>query len=103
MPRISLICSNTTLCRLLVADNEISDEEVRNLANVLTHQNTTLIALIISENKLVSDSSIDALIEMLRQNQTLQWFDIKECNLSEKGKERLRKIAESKRDFRLEI
>jgi hypothetical protein len=51
----------------------------------------------------VSDSSIDALIEMLRQNQTLQWFDIKECNLSEKGKERLRKIAESKRDFRLEI
>jgi hypothetical protein len=51
----------------------------------------------------VSDSSVDALVEMLKRNPTLGHLKVKECNLSEKGKERLRQIVQSKKGFDLKV
>jgi hypothetical protein len=94
-----MLKANTRLICLLLGNNEISDRGVQHLANVLTHHNTTLLSLCIDGNKLVSDSSVDALVEMLKQNRTLECLEIADCNLSEKGKEKLRQIVQSKKDF----
>jgi Ran GTPase-activating protein (RanGAP) involved in mRNA processing and transport len=98
-----MLKTNTTLGYLALGWNEISDLGVQRLANVLTHHNTTLKALYINTNKLVSDSSVDALAKMLKQNRTLKCLKIEDCNLSEKGKEKLRQIAQSKKDFKLSV
>jgi Ran GTPase-activating protein (RanGAP) involved in mRNA processing and transport len=98
-----MLKTNTTLRFLLLSYNEISDIGVQHLANVLTHHNTTLLSLCIDSNKLGSDSSVDALAKMLKKNRTLERLDIEDCNLSEKGKEKLRQIAQSKKDFELSV
>jgi hypothetical protein len=98
-----MLKKNTTLKCLLLGFNEISDRGVQYLVNVLTHQNGTLIFLRLNNNKLISDASVDILVEMLKHNQTLEDFDIESCNLSENGKERLRQIAKSKKDFDLSV
>ncbi len=92
---------NTMLVRLLLGNNEISHQGVERLANVLTHHNTTLLSIRIGVNKLISDSSVDVLVKMLKQNQTLGCLDISVCNLSENGKERLQQIAQSRKGFKL--
>jgi hypothetical protein len=81
------------LVRLQLGNNEISHQGVERLANVLTHHNITLLSIRIGVNKLISDSSVDILVKMLKQNQTLGCLDISVCNLSENGKERLQQIA----------
>jgi hypothetical protein len=73
------------------------------LANVLTHHNTILKSLRVDGNKMVNDSSVDALVEMLKQNPTLNRLDIEKCKLSDQGKEKLRQIVRSKKDFDLEV
>ncbi len=98
-----MLTTNTTLKFLSLSRNGISDRGVQHLIDVLIHQNATLISLRIDGNKLVSDSSVDALVKMLQQNRTVNCLDIEGCNLSEKGKERLRPVARSKKDFRLII
>jgi Ran GTPase-activating protein (RanGAP) involved in mRNA processing and transport len=94
---------NTTLAYLLISYNQISDRGIELLANVLTLHNTTLKSLRVEENKLVSDSSVGALAKMLKHNQILKWLVLDGCNLSEKGKERLRQIAQSKKGFQLSV
>jgi Ran GTPase-activating protein (RanGAP) involved in mRNA processing and transport len=98
-----MLKTNTTLKYLLLGQNEISDQGVQHLADVLTHHNNTLVSLLIDGNNLVSDSSVDTLVEMLKQNQKLDWLKLDEYNLSEKGKERLRQVVQSKKDFKLEV
>jgi Ran GTPase-activating protein (RanGAP) involved in mRNA processing and transport len=98
-----MLKTNATLQRLLLGNNKISDRGVDVLANVLTHHNTTLISLCFPQNKLVSDSSVDSLVKMLQHNQTLHHLDIAWCNLSDKGKERLRQVTRSKNGFDLEV
>ncbi len=92
---------NTMLVRLQLGNNEISHQGVERLANVLTHHNITLLSIRIGVNKLISDSSVDILVKMLKQNQTLGCLDISVCNLSENGKERLQQIAQSRKGFKL--
>jgi Ran GTPase-activating protein (RanGAP) involved in mRNA processing and transport len=96
-----MLKTNATLQNLLLGWNDISDRGVDVLANVLTHHNTTLVRLLLQNNKLVSDSSVDSLVKMLQYNQTLDTLDIGECNLSNKGKERLRQVTRSKNIFNL--
>jgi Ran GTPase-activating protein (RanGAP) involved in mRNA processing and transport len=98
-----MLKTNKNLQRLLLGGNEISDRGVQHLANVITHHNTTLVSLLVRGHTLVSDLSVDALVEMLKHHQTLNWLDIQECNLSEKGKERLRQVVKSKKGFTLEL
>ena len=54
-------------------------------------------------NKLISDVCIDCLIEMLNHNQTLEYLDIKKCNLSEEGKKELQRTVQSKKHFELKV
>jgi Ran GTPase-activating protein (RanGAP) involved in mRNA processing and transport len=98
-----MLKTNKKLRSLLLSYNEISDRGVQHLANVITHHNTTLVQLFVGRHKLVSDLSVDTLVEMLKHNQTLEYLKITECNLSEKGKERLRQLAKSKEGFKLEL
>jgi Ran GTPase-activating protein (RanGAP) involved in mRNA processing and transport len=94
---------NTTLGYLLLSNNEISDRGFQHLANVITHHNTTLRSLFVGRNKLLSDSSVDALVDMLKENPTLNSLHIEKCKLSEKEKERLRQVVRSKKDFNLQV
>jgi hypothetical protein len=98
-----MLKTNTTVARLQLGDNEISDRGVQHLADVLTHHNTTLRSLGVDRNKLVSDSSVDALVKMLKHNPTLGRLNIYKCSLSEKGKERLQQVVRSKKDFDLVV
>jgi Ran GTPase-activating protein (RanGAP) involved in mRNA processing and transport len=98
-----MLKTNATLWYLLLSGNDISDRGVDVLAHVLTHHNTTLISLRVGYNKLVSDSSVDSLIKMLQHNQTIGSLDIEKCNLSDKGKERLRQVTRSKNAFDLKV
>jgi Ran GTPase-activating protein (RanGAP) involved in mRNA processing and transport len=96
-----MLKTNKTVRYLLLGWNEITDRGVELLADVLTRQNTTLVSLRVDGHKLVSNKSVNSLVEMLKHNQTLNRLGIEKCNLSEKGIEKLRQIAQSKKDFTL--
>jgi Ran GTPase-activating protein (RanGAP) involved in mRNA processing and transport len=98
-----MLKTNTAIDRLLLSWNRISDQGVELLADVLGNHNTTLQTLRLSNNKLISDSSADFLVEMLKQNQTLKCLDICNCKLSDKGKEKLRQVTRSKKNFGLRV
>jgi hypothetical protein len=98
-----MLKTNTTLKSILLGLNEISDRGVDLLANVLTHHNKTLKRLFINNNKLISDVSVDPLVQMIKHNQTLNMFHVMNCNLSEKGKEKLCQITKSKKGFTLNV
>ena len=94
-----MLTTNTTLDRLLLGWNNISDCGVELLADALTRHNKTLQSLLLCNNKEVSDLSVNFLIEMLKHNQALRWLDMEKCNLSKKGKRKLERIAQSKKNF----
>jgi Ran GTPase-activating protein (RanGAP) involved in mRNA processing and transport len=94
---------NQTLVWLYLGENEISDEGIRILSNVIGNQNKTLEMLVLSSNKLVTDVSVDYLLQMIEQNQTLKKLWIDNCNLSQAGKQRLGKIQETKKDFYVRV
>jgi hypothetical protein len=94
--------TNTTLPYLLLSFNEISDQGVELLTKPLTHHNSTLKSLNLHYSRLVSDSRVDSLVEILKHNQILTFISIYSCNLSEKGKEKLRQIAQIKIGFDFE-
>jgi len=98
-----MLKTNTAIDRLLLSWNRISDQGVELLADVLGNHNTTLQTLRLSNNKLISDSSADFLVEMLKKNQTLKCLDICNCKLSDKGKEKLRQVTRSKKNFDLRV
>jgi Ran GTPase-activating protein (RanGAP) involved in mRNA processing and transport len=98
-----MLKANTTLIYLLLSYNEISDQGVELLTKALTHHNITLKSLSLHYSRLVSDSSVDSLVEMLKHNQILKFISIYSCNLSEKGKEELRQIAQIRKGFNLEM
>jgi Ran GTPase-activating protein (RanGAP) involved in mRNA processing and transport len=98
-----MLKTNTTLIYLLLSYNEISDQGVELLTKALTHHNITLKSLSLHYSRLVSDSSVDSLVEMLKHNQILEFISIYSCNLSEKGKEELRQIAQIRKGFNLEM
>jgi Ran GTPase-activating protein (RanGAP) involved in mRNA processing and transport len=83
--------------------NHISNHGVHLLSNVLTLNNISLEVLSLSSNSLITDSSIESLITMLQRNETLKGLDIKCCNISEIGSQRLRQISQKKIGFKLYI
>jgi Ran GTPase-activating protein (RanGAP) involved in mRNA processing and transport len=94
---------NKTLSLLALSFNGISDLGVADLANALTHHNNSLKFLNLSFNESVSDVSVNPLVEMLKHNQTLKNLVMDSCNLSGKGKEKLRQFAQSKKGFELSV
>ena len=98
-----MLKTNTKLGGLQLGWNEIGDRGVQRLADALTHHNTTIYLLFLDRNKKVSDLSVDSLVEMLKHNQRLTRLNLEECNLSEKGKDRLRQTVKSKKGFDLSV
>jgi hypothetical protein len=95
-----MLKTNSRLLRLFLDHNYISDRGVRLLAEVLIHHNSTLQRIDLGGNRLISDASVDCLVETLRLY-SFSTLDISDCNLSEKGKDKLRQIAKTRIDFNL--
>ena len=92
-----MIKTNKTLTHLDLHGNEITDDGVRLLTKTIESSNRIIELLDLSENKFLTDSSIDSLIHMIKYNHTLQYLYIYKCNLSLKGKERLKNFQQSKK------
>ncbi|CAF4259542.1 unnamed protein product, partial [Rotaria magnacalcarata] len=79
---VEVIKRKRTLTALHLNGNQISDEGVKLLANALCHPGTNLQKLYLHNNKRITDSSVDVLINMLKQNQSLKTFWLIECKLT---------------------
>jgi hypothetical protein len=98
-----MIRTNQSLIVLGLVFNEITDQGVRILADAILHSNTNLQILHLSKNKSITDTSVNILIEMLKRNHSLNELWMQNCDLSENGKQKLRQLIRSKRNFRLEF
>ncbi|CAF0794758.1 unnamed protein product [Adineta steineri] len=98
---VEMLKKNHTLIMLGLAMNKIGNQGVHALANTIAHENTSLEVLTLDRNEFISDSSIDALVNMIKQNQSMKELWINDCNLSEKGKKKFREKIAFKKDFKL--
>jgi hypothetical protein len=98
-----MLKTNSKFLRLVLNHNNIGDRGVKLLANTLVQHNSIFRYIDLRDNKLVSDSSVDSLVEMLQKNRSLRFLYIADCNLSEKGKERLRQATQTIKDFQLTV
>jgi hypothetical protein len=93
---------NQTLIWLYLGENEISDEGVRMISKAIETHNKTLEMLVLSSNSLLTDLSVDYLLPMIENNQSLKKLWIDGCNLSNSGTQKLKNIQQSKKDFYVE-
>jgi Ran GTPase-activating protein (RanGAP) involved in mRNA processing and transport len=98
-----MLNTNRTLITLCLYGNRIDDDGIKYLTHVLTYYNTILEYLYLSGNNLMTDLSIDYFINMFNQNNSLKKLHLFNCNLSELGKTKLRKIIQMKKYFILNI
>lgn len=98
-----MLKTNETLLWLYLGENEISNEGVRLIAQAIEQENHSLEMLILSSNKLITDLSIDYIVSMLEKNQSLKKLWIDGCHMSDRGKQRLEKIEQSKKSFYLRM
>jgi Ran GTPase-activating protein (RanGAP) involved in mRNA processing and transport len=92
-----------TLIQLYLNDNQISNRGVQFLANALCHPKANLLKLYLHNNPLINDLSVDYLVEMLRQNRSLNTLWLINCNLTDAGRQRLRERAALKKNFYLNM
>jgi hypothetical protein len=90
---------NATLTLLALSGNKLSDRGVQLLAHALTYHNTSLEELYLSSSIFVCNSTVDALADMLLQNQSLKKLYLNNCSLSISETERLQEIANSRNEF----
>ena len=98
-----MLTSNATLTQLWLGFNHITDQGVQLLMKALAHHNRTLQVLSLSSNTMITDASIDFLLEMLEHNETLRVVCLLNCTLSETNKERLREAAKRHREFYFDL
>jgi hypothetical protein len=98
-----MIRTNQSLIVLGLVFNQITDQGVKFLADTISHNNTNLQILYLSKNQSITDASINILIEMFKRNHSLKELWMQNCNLSENGKQKLKQIIRSKKNFRLEF
>jgi Ran GTPase-activating protein (RanGAP) involved in mRNA processing and transport len=96
-----MLKTNKILTHLTLSNNKISNEGVQLLADALQNRNNTLKKLSLTQNKLLSDASVDFLLNMFKHNRSLEKLWVDDCNLSTKGKDRLKNATKSKKDFQL--
>ncbi|CAF2945284.1 unnamed protein product [Rotaria sp. Silwood2] len=103
----NLLQKNRSLTFLALPNTGMTDYGVRLLADVLCGVNDDstcppLEKLHISFNKLITDQSIEALIQIIEQNQTLKLLSLQYCSLSDKVRRKLRKaVTKKKKKFSL--
>ena len=95
-----MLKTNHQLTVLGLEDNDIGDAGVEQLAKGL-EENRRLVRLLLARNKRITDSSVQALIDLLKNNQSLERIDLRGCFLSDTAKAQLRQVASRKRKFDL--
>ncbi|CAF3566123.1 unnamed protein product [Rotaria sp. Silwood2] len=93
---IELIENNRSLYHLSLNDTEITDNGIKIISDVLRSNSTTIRCLDLRSNQSITDSSIDCLLQMVEQNQTLSACRLDNCGLSQQGKEILREAKSIK-------
>ncbi|CAF0952519.1 unnamed protein product [Rotaria sordida] len=96
-----MIKANNILTHLYLGENEINDHGVQILSDAIENYNTTIKYLDLSSNKLLTDESIDSLLQMIKNNTSLNKIQVYNCSLSGKGKQRLKTSEQSKENFKV--
>ena len=96
-----MLKTNQLLTGLFLAGNGITEAGIQSLAQILCRSNNTLQALSLSRNKLLGDASIDPLMNMIQQSQSLTQLWLDDCSLSKNGQKKLRTAAASRRSMKL--
>ncbi|CAF3943403.1 unnamed protein product [Rotaria sordida] len=94
---------NETLVVFGLQDNKITDKSIQYLSQVIQFNNKVIEEISLYSNKLITDISIDYIVNMIRNNQSLKTFWIWDCQLSEQGKYKLQQSIQSKIDFDLQL
>jgi hypothetical protein len=97
-----LIQTNRSITLLALHHTGITDRGVRLLADALCGADadsspSPLQKLYVSFNKLITDDSLEALVQILEQNQTLKVFSLQHCSLSDRARRRLRQVGIKKK------
>ncbi|UJR07523.1 hypothetical protein I4U23_011811 [Adineta vaga] len=82
---IRLLQKNPSLTLLALPQTGITDYGVRLLADVLCEFNLSLEKLDISFNRFITDQSLEALLDIVGQHQTLKELSIQYCSLSDEA------------------
>jgi Ran GTPase-activating protein (RanGAP) involved in mRNA processing and transport len=98
-----MLKTNETLTLLGLSNNAISDKGVQLLSKVLKSPNTTLQWVILSENNSITDSSVEYLCDIIEHHPALLSLWVSKCQLSDMGKTRLRKAAQSNTHLDLRV
>jgi Ran GTPase-activating protein (RanGAP) involved in mRNA processing and transport len=98
-----LINTNERLIHLILDNNQISDRGLRLLCQAINNQKKGLRWLSLSYNYLLTDASVDCLCDMIKELQPLERLNLRGCNLSASAKEILRKTAQVKLNFNLQL
>jgi Ran GTPase-activating protein (RanGAP) involved in mRNA processing and transport len=93
---IDLIKNNRTLYNLFLSDTQITDDGMKMITDTLKSNLTTLRCIDLRSNILITDLSVDYLIEMVQQNETLSACRLDNCGLSQDGKDKLKEVKSIK-------
>ncbi|CAF0867156.1 unnamed protein product, partial [Rotaria sordida] len=92
---------NRKLRHLLLSTNKIGDRGCLHLANALIYPNTTLERLDLDSNRAITDSSVKTLAAIMKINDNLMGLNVSGCTLSTSSKAQLHKVAKQKTYFSL--
>ena len=99
-----MLKTNSSLIWLGLHTNSIGDRGMEALVDTLTRDNKNLEVLDLCFNKSITDKCVESLIEMVQHNRSLKRFHMFNCNVSEAGRDRIRRAATSNTSIRqLEI
>jgi Ran GTPase-activating protein (RanGAP) involved in mRNA processing and transport len=96
-----MLKTNQILIWLSLDNNQITNQGMQLIANVLSHSNRRLEELYINGNKFIDDQSVNALMTMMKRNQTMKKLGIENSGMTKRGKTRLQQVAKCKKDFTL--
>lgn len=99
----NLLRTNRTIEELWLSDNEIGDLGVEHLTHVIAFCNKTLKVLVLSSNIFITDRSISFILKLFKFNKTLEKLFLRDCNLTEIGKDLLSDEVRGKKNFHLDI
>jgi Ran GTPase-activating protein (RanGAP) involved in mRNA processing and transport len=98
-----MLKTNQILIWLSLDNNNITNQGIKLIANVLSNSNQRVEELYINGNKFIDDQSINSLIIMIKQNQSIKKLSLENCGFTKKGKTRLQQVVKYKKNFSLNI
>ncbi len=94
---VEMLQINKTLKKLELYKNNFDDNGMKLLRNVLSEHNKTLNELSLRSNRLITDKSVNVIIDMFRQNQSLDRIELDRCGFSDEAEIRLLDAAKNAR------